>query len=92
MKNNFLIISFLICIFIIFSGFKCNSKRVSENKVYTLYRSSVMVENMRIHVATFDADEEEKYNCENCETAASLYQNQPGVVAKFWCEKGYYKK
>jgi len=66
--------------------------RAPDDRVYTLYRNSVAVENARHHVATFDADEEESYNKENCETAAQLFQSQPGVKTKFWCEKGFYKK
>jgi hypothetical protein len=49
-------------------------------------------ENMRIHVATFDASENEAYNRGNCEQAQLLFQNQPGVKSKFWCEKGRFKK
>lgn len=50
---------------------------------------------MRIHVATFDADEgdsSQKYNKENCISSASLFQNQPGVIVKYWCEEGRYHK
>lgn len=65
--------------------------------VATLYRSSVVIESARIHVATFDADGKSggtsfAYNWENCLLAADLFQNQPGVKTRFWCEKGRYRK
>lgn len=59
--------------------------------VYTLYRTSVIVQNARIHVATFDSSDGEKYNSEECFHAVDLYQNQPNVLTRFWCEKGLYK-
>lgn len=64
----------------------------SDAHVFTLYRNSVTDENMRIHVATFDAAEKEEYNRGNCEQAQVLFQAQPGVKVKFWCEKGRYRK
>ena len=66
--------------------------RVSKNQVYTLYRNSVLDENNRIHVATFDADEDESYNKGSCDIAQGLFQQQPMVKVKYWCEKGYFKK
>jgi len=68
------------------------SGRAPDDRVYTLYRNSVGVENARNHVATFDADERESYNRENCEAAGQLFQSVPGERTKFWCEKGFYKK
>ena len=62
------------------------------SEVYTLYRSSVVTPNARIHIATFDADESGDYNQENCWTAADLFQNQPGVRTRFWCEQGTYRE
>jgi hypothetical protein len=66
--------------------------KVSADCVYTLYRNSVTEENMRIHIATFDVNEQDEYNKGNCEIARALFQQQPGVKVKYWCEKGYYKK
>ena len=57
-----------------------------------LYRNSVTDENMRIHVATFDSSDGEAYNRGNCDQAKDLFQAQPGVKTKFWCEKGRYRK
>jgi hypothetical protein len=64
----------------------------SQTESYTLYRNSVSDETMRLHVATFDAKDGEKYNQENCEIARELFQKQDGVITKFWCEKGKFEK
>jgi hypothetical protein len=60
----------------------------SDATIYTLYRNSVVMENARFHVATFNSTESERYNNENCLTARDLFQQQPGVKITFWCEKG----
>jgi hypothetical protein len=71
---------------------------VSRADAYTLYRNSALDMNadgqsaMRIHIATFDAKESGTYNQENCETARKLFQQQPGVTVKYWCEKGRYEE
>ena len=59
----------------------------SDATVYTLYRNSVVIENARLHVATFDTADGEPYNSENCQAARDLFQQQPGVKTRFWCEK-----
>jgi hypothetical protein len=59
---------------------------------YTLYRNSITDANMRIHVASFNTSDGDAYNNENCNLAAKLFQSQPGVETRFWCEKGSYKK
>ena len=64
----------------------------SEGEVFSLYRNSVMNENMRLHVATFDSSDGESYNRGNCEQAKALFQAQAGVKTRFWCEKGRFKK
>ena len=74
------------------SAFPAFGFKVSEDRVYALYRSSVLGEDQRYHVGTFDADEKEDYNRENCEIAKGLFQKQPGVKVRYWCEKGYFKK
>ena len=66
--------------------------RASDEHVYTLYRTSAASDSLRVHVATFDAAEGEIYNRDNCEHARHLYQQQPGVTTRFWCEKGAYRK
>ncbi len=45
-----------------------------------------------MHVATFDAKDGEAYNMGNCQIAQELFQKQPGVTVKYWCEKGVFKK
>ena len=64
----------------------------SESGSYTLYRNSIADEFERIHVASFNAKEGEKYNQENCDIAKDLFQKQEGVLTKFWCEKGVFNK
>jgi hypothetical protein len=68
-----------------------------DGEVYTLYRAGVGLPNLRIHVATFDsadskAEQFKAYNQENCQTAMKLFQSQPNVTVKYWCEKGVFKK
>ncbi len=68
--------------------------RQAGKNVYTLYRSSAVTggEKWRMHVATFDSADGPEYNRDNCETAKSLFQAQPGVTVTFWCERGYFSK
>jgi hypothetical protein len=63
----------------------------SDNEIFTLYRNSLSDGNLRIHVATFDAKDGEEYNKGNCDQAQLLFQNQPEVKTKFWCEKGSFR-
>ena len=61
--------------------------------IYTLHRNSPTVgttsgDDTRIHVATFDAAEDKDYNRDNCETARDLFASQPGVMVRYWCERG----
>ena len=67
--------------------------KVSANDMATtLYRTSLIIENARMHVATFNTDQGEEYNWGNCLIAAKLFQSQPDVKTYFWCEKGEYVK
>jgi len=59
---------------------------------YTLYGDSLMVPGIRVHVATFDASDDDGYNRENCDIARGLFQTQTGIKTKFWCEKGRFRK
>lgn len=63
-----------------------------DDGTYTLYRNSPVGDDMRIHVASFDTKEGDGYNRENCNHALKLYNAQPGVTARFWCEKGPFRK
>ena len=58
------------------------------SEVYSLYRNSILDESAKYHIATFDASDGADYNKENCETAAKLFQFQPGVRTRFWCAQG----
>jgi major membrane immunogen (membrane-anchored lipoprotein) len=62
-----------------------------ESETYTLYRNSVLDGGLRIHMATFDAKDGEAYNRENCQIAMDLFQKQPGVTVRYWCEKGKFR-
>jgi hypothetical protein len=66
--------------------------QTESGTAYSLYRSSATGVRERIHIATFDASEADSYNNENCQQAQTLFQQQPGVTVKFWCEKGRYRR
>jgi hypothetical protein len=70
----------------------CAGVYAADDSTYTFYRNSVTAEGMRLHIATFDTTEGEAYNRSNCEQARELFQAQPGVKTKFWCEKGAVSK
>jgi hypothetical protein len=59
-----------------------------DANVYSLWRNSVLDATARYHIATFDADDGAAYNWENCDQARSLFQAQPGVTTRFWCQPG----
>lgn len=79
---------------------------------YTLYRTGIDIptqthdETLRIHVATFNAEQDANYNLANCEFAQELFtSSQPHfrdyrsntvavgtIKVKYWCEKGSFKK
>lgn len=54
---------------------------------YNLFRNSVLDPNLRIHVASFDAADGDKYNNENCNVAAQLFQKQEGVKTRFGAKR-----
>ncbi len=72
----------------------------SDDDVATLYRLSPVQtyggESARIHIATFDAEVRSgglggtafDYNWANCVIAAELFQAQPFVEVRYWCERG----
>ena len=65
----------------------------SRPPVYTLYRSEAVGDTARIHVATFDAtDEDEGYNRDGCERTRELFQVQPTNRAQYWCEAGTFHR
>jgi hypothetical protein len=62
-----------------------------DQGIYTLYRSSIVGDGQRVHVATFNSKDGGAYNLENCTLVADLVGRQPNIETKFWCEKGAYK-
>ena len=70
----------------------------------TLYRNSSLDHTLRIHWATFDADESDRaYNANNCAMAARLLKSnsraaafmqekEPDLSVGFWCEPGRYSE
>ena len=64
----------------------------NTQSVVTLYRTSAVDSEMRLHIATFDTDEGASYNSENCQITAQLFQGQPGVTVRYWCEPGPYRQ
>ena len=87
-------IRFLVCAgFIAVAGSAGAGEGAAESNTFTLYRSSVLDIDMRIHIATFDtADAGPSYNSENCQIAAALFQSQPNVSVRYWCEPGRYRQ
>jgi hypothetical protein len=72
---------------------------ITEAETATLYRNSNFVSGMRIHWATFDADDGPAYNINNCRMAARLLNanliasaeeegKEPHPSVGFWCEPG----
>jgi len=76
-------IGIIIGVFISVAFFYFTSNHVS----YTLYRNSESNEEDKIHIASFEAMESERYNRENCEIARGLFQSQPFVRVKYWCDR-----
>lgn len=61
----------------------------SNDDSYSLFRSSALDGSMRVYIASFNAPDgaDDGYNKENCAIAAQLFQSQPGVTVRYWCEK-----
>lgn len=71
------------------------SKRVEfgpSTKYQTLYSNSVSDSTARVHVSTFDSHAGNDFNKKNCEATRQLFQKQPGLTTKFWCEVGRFRK
>jgi len=66
----------------------------------TLYRSSPLSPGLRVHWATFDADESAEYNIRNCTMAARLLNANIRALngeaydpaLGFWCEPGRFSE
>jgi hypothetical protein len=64
------------------------SSAFATESIYSLYRTSLVDGVAKVHIATFDTTNGGDYNLENCQLTAELFQNQPNVETKFWCEQG----
>lgn len=69
-----------------------------RDDVYTLYRTSSVQPDYRMHMATFDVKGGGSSNGENCRIAAELFTRNmfalnggrnPGT--RFWCETGHFR-
>ena len=80
----------------------CGVAEANAN-TYTMYRNSTFDRTMRIHWATFDADDNETYNMNNClmaarllnanVTASAALEGKPRHVGVgFWCEPGSFRE
>lgn len=88
------IVPILLCLLILLS---CNkSEKLNESEVYTLYKSGVSDSSIKLHVATFNADDgsnSHDYNSTNCNKIRDFLQSEPKMFEqRFWCEPGYYKE
>ena len=69
--------------------------KVSEDSVFTLYRNNHLNPFIRVHIATFDSTNGERFNSFNCQKAMSYFQKaaiERTSKAKIWCEKGYFRE
>ena len=55
--------------------------------VYTLCRNSVVIENARLHVATFDTADGEPYNSENCQAVVTCFSSSRASRRVFGARK-----
>ncbi|MEQ8347025.1 MAG: hypothetical protein RIB84_12655 [Sneathiellaceae bacterium] len=69
-----------------------DASHLNKENVFTLYRSSRVLPDARLHVATFDAAAGREYNLGNCLIARDLFARQPGVKVLYWCEEGRFEK
>jgi hypothetical protein len=83
MKHLTTTICLMIAVLLGSVGMSC-AQTENSYKIATLYRdSSPDIPSDRYHVATFNADHGYSYNRENCQIAAKLFQEQPGVKTRF---------
>ncbi|MDP1731123.1 MAG: hypothetical protein Q8L54_08110 [Devosia sp.] len=63
-----------------------------RSPTYTLYRNSPVDASMRVHVATYDANDRGSFNQGNCRHASDLLNKQGVVGVKWWCEEGRFRE
>ena len=56
-----------------------------QQNTFKLYRRLTFPAE-RIHVASFDTTHGEAYNRDSCITARTLFESQPSVTVRYWCE------
>ena len=79
-----------VCALLVVAG--CGGGGAEGRDTFTLYREGIKHPAHRMHIASFDAEKDAAYNKKNCELAQQLFQAQPGVTTKFWCERGRYHR
>jgi len=84
MRNTFVITAVLL-------ASVASAAPIPDTSTYTLYRNSMTDTAMRLHVASFNTAEGTAYNRENCALAQQLFQHQPSVKTRFWCEPGNFR-
>ena len=78
-------------------------KASPEQGIVTLYRNSPLLNELRLHWATFDAADGPDYNLGNCQMAVRILNanlrasaeaegRQPFPNVGFWCEVGSYSE
>jgi hypothetical protein len=77
---------------IMLAGLVALSACAGGDNSYTLYTTSPGLDNTRMHIATFDAAQPDSYNRENCDHVRDLFIKLPGTQARYWCEKGRYRR
>src|SRR5260221_2511597 len=72
---------------------------VPDNEVFTLYRSSPVGADLRVHVGTFDTRsfddpaQNKQNNYELCSDAQlNFNERNRGRPVRFWCEEGRFKE
>lgn len=92
----------ITCIFISGLLAACSQETADDADSATLYRNSLLAEEVRGHFATFDAKESLDYNLGNCEMASRLLNanisassategTEPHQSVGFWCEEGPFR-
>lgn len=87
----------ILILSLVFFSLECAKEK---KNVYTLYRSSAIDSNLRIHIATFDEEGADKpgfegTNRDQCDLTVKLYTEmtaRSGSTTKYWCEKDYFTK
>ena len=77
--NVYIILSVIFYHTSLYAFFGIGDGKVDESQVWTLYRDSRIDPNKRFHVGTYDTDDKEYYNKENCKQSARLRNNEEAI-------------